>query len=102
MKAWAWRIETDDNNASYRIQVENIKGKRTLNKVLKILSECNIVGKGYNGNTEEYTFIFAKDFDSPNNWQIWAEQFPIYLTEITSHGNEKVRNKKLIKQGAIL
>mgnify|MGYP000014593815 FL=1 len=102
MKAWAWRVETEDDNASYRVQVENIKGKRNLNKVLKILSEWDIIGKGYNANTEEYTFIFANDFDSPHKWQRWAEQFPIYLTEITSHGNEKVRNKKLIKQGAIL
>ena len=38
MKAWAWRVETDDDNASYRVQVENIKGKRKLNKVLQILS----------------------------------------------------------------
>ena len=102
MKAWAWRRETNDDKANYCLQVDNIKGKRKLNKVLKVLSEWEIIGKGYNANTEEYTFIFSADFDNPHLWQDWAETFPIYLTELTSHGNEKIRNKKLIKQGAVL
>ena len=102
MKAWAWRRETDDNKANYCLQVENIKGKRKLNKVLKVLAEWEIICEGYNPNTEEYTIIFSNNFDNPNLWQTWAEAFPIYLTETTSHGNEKVRNKKLIKEGALL
>jgi len=102
MKAWAWRRETDNNETSYCIQVEKIKGKRKLNKVLKLLSEWVIVGDGYNAKTQEYTYIFAKNFDTTYKWQIWAESFPIHLVEITSHGNEKIRNKKMIQQGAVL
>lgn len=102
MKAWAWRRDTSDSRANYCVQVERIRGKRKLNKVLKILSEWEVVSDGYNANTEEYTFIFSKDFDNVRTWQAWAEKFPIYLTETTSHGNEKIRNKKLIKQGALL
>jgi hypothetical protein len=75
MKAFAWRRETDNNKANYCLQVENIKG---------------------------YTVIFSSDFDNPHKWQAWAEEFPIYLVELTSHGNEKLRNKKLVKAGAVL
>jgi len=46
--------------------------------------------------------IFAQDFDNPRKWQTWAENFPIRLIEITSHGNEKLRNKKLVQAGAVL
>jgi hypothetical protein len=102
MRAFAWRRETDNDSANYCVQVENIKGKQKLNKVLKTLSEWEVVGKGYNANTREYTFMFARDFASPSRWLICAKKFPIHLTEVTSHGNELVRNKKLIKQGDVL
>lgn len=105
MKAWAWRrgtSDTNNNKINYCIQIEGIKGKRRLNKVLKILSEWDIIGDGYNPKTEEYTYIFSSTFKNTNQWQAWAETFPIYLTEVTSHGNEKIRNKKLIQQGAVL
>jgi hypothetical protein len=93
MKAFAWRRETDNNKANYCLQVENIKGK---------LDDWEIIGDGYNAKTEEYTVIFSSDFDNPHKWQAWAEEFPIYLVELTSHGNEKLRNKKLVKAGAVL
>ena len=48
MKAFAWRRETDDDKANYCLQVENIKGKRALNKVVKILGDWEIIGDGYN------------------------------------------------------
>ena len=82
--------------------LENIKGKRAMNKVVKILGDWEIIGDGFNSKTEEYTMIFSSDFDSPHKWQAWAEEFPIYLVELTSHGNEKLRNKKLVKSGAVL
>jgi|TARA_R110002020_G_scaffold375610_1_gene586812 hypothetical protein len=99
MKAWAWRREGE---GSYCVQIENIKGKRKLNKVLKLLSDWKIISDGYNAKTEEYTYIFAKNFANTNKWLTWAESFPVYLTETTSHGNEKIRNKKLIKKGTLL
>ena len=102
MKAFAWRRETTDPRANYCLQVENIKGKRALNKVVKILGDWEIIGDGYNAKTEEYTMIYAQDFDNPRKGQAWAEKFPIQLVEITSHGNEKLRNKKLVKAGAVL
>ena len=102
MKAWAWRRDSDDNSVNYWIQVDNIKGKRKLNKVLKLLSNCQIVGDGYNAKTSEYTYIFAKTFDNIHTWHVWSEKFPIRLVELTSHGNEKIRNKKMIQEGAVL
>ena len=45
---------------------------------------------------------FAKTFANTHTWQTWAETFPIHLVEMTSHGNEKIRNKKMIQQGAVL
>ena len=57
MKAFAWRRETEDPKANYCLQVENIKGKRALNKVVKILGDWEIIGDGYNAKTEEYTMI---------------------------------------------
>ncbi len=102
MKAFAWRRETTEPKANYCLQVENIKGKRALNRVYKILNDWEVIGDGYNAKTEEYTIIFAQDFDNPRKWQTWAEKFPIRLVEITSHGNEKLRNKKLVKAGAVL
>ena len=77
MKAFAWRRETTDPKANYCLQVENIKGKRALNKVVKILGDWEIIGDGYNAKTEEYTMIFAQNFDNPRKWQAWAEEFPI-------------------------
>tara|TARA_R110000787_G_scaffold181557_1_gene293617 strand:- start:567 stop:815 length:249 start_codon:yes stop_codon:yes gene_type:complete len=82
--------------------VESIKGKRKLNKVMSVLSEWEIIGQGYNSNTEEYTYMFARDFENTSKWKTCAEAFPIHLVELTSHGNELVRNKKLIKQGSVL
>jgi hypothetical protein len=102
MKAWAWRRDTEDNKLSYCIQVDTIKGKRKLNKVLKLFSDWNIIADGYNAKTQEYTYIFAKSFDSTHKWQSWAESLPIHLVETTSHGNQKIRNKKMIQQGAVL
>ena len=102
MKAWAWKRENEYNKTEYCIQVDNIKGKRKLNKVLKILSEWTVVGDGYNIKTKEFTYIFAKTFVNTHTWQTWAETFPIHLVEMTSHGNEKIRNKKMIQQGAVL
>ena len=102
MKAFAWRRETNNTKANYCLQVENIKGKRALNKVIKLLSEWEVIGDGYNSKTEEYTMIFSTDFDNSHIWQSWAEEFPIYLVELTSHGNEKLRNKKLGKAGGVL
>ena len=47
MKAFAWRRETTDPRANYCLQVENIKGKRALNRVVKILGDWEIIGDGY-------------------------------------------------------
>ena len=102
MKAFAWRRETTDPKANYCLQVENIKGKRALNKVVKILGDWEIIGDGYNAKTKEFTYIFAKRFDNTGAWQAWAETFPIHLVEMTSHGNERIRNKKMVQQGAVL
>ena len=102
MKAFAWRRETDNNKANYCLQVENIKGKRSLNKVVKILDDWEIIGDGYNAKTEEYTVIFSSDFDNPQKCLAGAEECPIYLVELTPYGNEKLRNKKLVKAGAVL
>jgi hypothetical protein len=46
--------------------------------------------------------MFARDFETTTKWRKCAEEFPIHLVELTSHGNELVRNKKLIKQGDVL
>lgn len=101
MKAWAWRHARNDSEVQYRLQVD-IKGKRKLNKVLKLLADWSIIAEGFNPKTQEYTYIFSQVFDSMATWLLWAESFPIYLTEITTHGNEKIRNKQLAKQGALL
>jgi len=102
MKAYAWRCSIKDSGVQYRLQVEHIKGKRKLNKVLKLLTDWSIIAEGFNKRTQEYTYIFSRAFDTANTWRTWAEEFPIYLTETTTHGNSMIRNKQLIKQGATL
>ena len=102
MQAWACKTENEYDHTENCIQVQNIKGKRKLNKVLKILSEWTVIGDGYNAKTKELTYIFAKRFDNTGAWQAWAETFPIHLVEMTSHGNERIRNKKMVQQGAVL
>ena len=101
MKAFAWKRDTD-SGLNYCVQVESIKGQRKLNKVMKVLSEWDVIGQGYNSNTEEYTYMFARDFETTTKWRSCAQEFPIHLVELTSHGNELIRNKKLIKQGSVL
>jgi len=101
VKALAWKRDSD-SGLKYCVQVERIKGKRKLNKDMSVLSEWEIIGQGYNSNTEEYTYMFARDFENTSKWKTCAEAFPIHLVELTSHGNELVRNKKLIKQGSVL
>jgi len=102
MKAWAWRYTIDETKVKYRLQVDQIKGKRKLNKVLKLLDDWSIIAEGFNPRTQEYTYIFSRAFSSASLWRLWAQDFPIYLTETTTHGKTRVRNKQLIKEGALL
>tara|TARA_Y100000296_G_C5177562_1_gene261024 strand:+ start:4936 stop:5244 length:309 start_codon:yes stop_codon:yes gene_type:complete len=102
MKAYAWRTAINDLEVRYNLQVDQIKGKRKLNKVLKLLSDWDIIGEGFNKRTQEYTYIFSRSFRSAAQWHSWAKSFPIHLTETTSHGTDKIRNKQLIQQGALL
>ena len=81
MKAFAWKRDTDVG-LNYCVQVESIKGKRKLNKVMKVLSEWNVIGQGYNSNTEEYTYMFARDFEISSDWSSQKSFFFVLLSHV--------------------
>jgi len=82
VKATAWKHTKKDNNFTYIIQVDGIKGVRNKNKILKELKDWKEYGEGYDPATKTKTLMYKKQFSSEMKWKKWARGFPHYLIEI--------------------
>ena len=96
MKGTAWRnarLLTDDYY--YVLQIDEIKGKRDENRLLKDTREWELYGEGYDPTSKTRTLMFKRSFETEGDWKRWARTFPHELEEIT----EKTGRKKPYKLG---
>ena len=86
MRVSAWVSRKEENGYHYKLQFDNIPGKRVRNRIMKEMSEhyaWEEIGSGYTkgGN---YILLFAKQFESPQEWVTWARQLAYPLIEYNS------------------
>jgi hypothetical protein len=88
--ATAWVFERRDTYYVYRIQFENIKGKRENKRIIKAMTKegCELVGNGYSKGGE-FILIFDKKIESRDKWIDWARQLSYPLVELNSKMNPK-------------
>jgi hypothetical protein len=97
MKGTAWRnTRVLTNDYHYVLQIDEIKGKREENRLLKDTPEWRPYGEGYDPVTKTKTIMFKRAFNTENEWKSWARSFPYELEEIT----EKTGRLKPYKLGA--
>ena len=98
MKGVAWknlRLNAEECEFVYVLQVDEIKGIRESNRLLKALDGWQQTGSAYDPTSKTESFIFKKGFATEREWKSWARQFPYLLEEIT----EKTGRKKPYKLG---
>jgi len=84
MKGVAWkntRLVTDD--FLYVLQVDEIKGIRQTNRLLKDVQGWECTGNAYDPKTKTESLIFKRVFSTETDWKSWARKFPYSLEEIT-------------------
>lgn len=91
MKVSAWTTRVDESQYRYRLQFDNIEGKRKRNRIMKEMLEvyeCEESGAGYTkkGN---YILLFSKNFDSPKEWIKWARKLAYPVVEYNSKAKPK-------------
>lgn len=95
MIATTWRLKTENKNKYvYRLQVESFKGKRSKNKLLKLIKEWEIVGEGFDSKTKDSILFFSREFDTMAEWRQWLKEFPLETFEIKSNGKVKKIKKR--------
>ena len=96
MRGVAWKdARANTEELQYVLQVEDIKGVREENRIVKFLSDWNSYGFGYSPKDRTQTIMFKKEFETEGEWKRWARKFPHILEEIT----EKTGKKKPYKLG---
>ena len=91
MKVSAWVSRKEEDGYYYKLQFDNIKGKRVRNRIMKEMMEYyewEEAGTGYTkgGN---YILLFSKQFKSPKEWVTWARQLPYPVVEYNSKSKPK-------------
>ena len=84
MKGVAWkntRLVTDD--FLYVLQVDEIKGIRQTNRLLKDVQGWECTGNAYDPKTKTESLIFKRVFSTETDLKSWARKFPYSLEEIT-------------------
>ena len=66
IKASAWKEDYRYSDSyRYRLQIDNIPGKRNFHRLLKeIEKEWRVYGDGFNQKAERFTILATKDFNS--------------------------------------
>ena len=98
MKGVAWknlRLNMTGAECVYVLQVDEVKGIREGNRLMKILDGWHITGTAYDPKSKTESYIFRRGFNTENEWKSWARKFPYLLEEIT----EKTGRKKPYKLG---
>ena len=91
MEVSAWVIDKTDAAYRYKIQFDDIEGKRIRNRIHKDMTEvyeCESTGSGYTkgGN---YILLFTKSFTDPDEWINWARQLEYPVVEYNSKAQPK-------------
>tara|TARA_Y100000296_G_scaffold83253_1_gene113732 strand:- start:1351 stop:1662 length:312 start_codon:yes stop_codon:yes gene_type:complete len=94
MKATIWKVLTEKKNEyRYKLQVEQISGKRMENRIKKALKDWDEAGYGfYRSNKKETSLLFARSFEDKYAMLEWAKTFPYELHE--KNTQEKIKKIK--------
>ena len=88
VEASAWREPVNDDGFFYRLQVNNVSS-RSVRQIEKACASWHPAGYGWHPETKYKILIYAKKFDSKEQWLDWAKQFPFKLVELNNKGNPK-------------
>ena len=100
MKPVAWKLYEVEDGVVYRIQFDEVpwKFKKTLQQAM---SDWHASLYGWHKTTGNQLFAFNKKFKSLEDWERWAERFPMQITEkrvwgdrerIILHGKKRTKN----------
>lgn len=91
MIAHAWKVDARlSPNHKYYIQINDIPGKRSFNRLVKEMDgEWDVYGDGFDKHKQNFMMLAAREFDSQENWIEWARNFPYNLVEYTRDGKPK-------------
>jgi hypothetical protein len=91
IKASAWKEDYRYSDSyRYRLQIDNIPGKRNFRRLLKeIEKEWRVYGDGFNQKAERFTILATKDFNSLEEWLEWARNFSYNLVEYNRNDEPK-------------
>lgn len=96
MKGVAWKEKRVENDyLMYVLQIDNIKGIRQQNRLLKDVDGWECTGNAYDPRSKTESLIFKRAFETESKWKSWARNFPYILEEIT----EKTGRPKPYKLG---
>jgi len=89
MDAAAWKDGRGSHR--YKIQINDIPGKRLFNQLWKEYSTDNweVIGDGYTKKKDYFILIAARKFESEEHWLEWARAVDLNLVEHTMSGNIK-------------
>ena len=86
--ASAWREKP--GKTCYRLQVDNIFGKRNCARLIKQLEDWQLYGQGFTvRESKKYMLLFKRNFDNEEEWINWAKNFPFKLVELNRNGIPK-------------
>jgi len=85
VRVTAWVFERRDTHYVYRIQFEDIKGKRENKRIIKAMTKegCGVAGHGHSKNGE-FILIFDKAIPTRERWADWARSLDYPIVELNS------------------
>ena len=84
----AWKICELDGEINYRIQFEEVswKVRKTL---LEAMKGWNEAGVGWLPESGNQIFLFQRGFKNEQEWEQWANKFPVQIHESRYWGNKE-------------
>jgi len=100
LNSTAWKFLESEGELIYSVQFNEVpwKFKKALQEAMKDWRQSSY---GWHKQTGNQIFIYRKSFKSVEDWNKWAESFPIQIVErrvwgdkekIIFHGKKKVKN----------
>jgi hypothetical protein len=86
----AWKFYQDESGVDYSLQFTEVPWK--YRKVLfDALKDWSKVAVGWMTGSGNQIFVFRKKFNSEEEWEKWADSFPLQIQELKYRaGKEKV------------
>ena len=95
----AWKFHEHDKGIDYRLQFTEVPWK--FRKALfEAMTGWDRVAVGWTKDTGNQIFIFNKRFNNQNDWETWADKFPVQIREkriwgdkekVVIHGKKKTK-----------